>query len=139
MEAVDVAEDVDVHVGTPPPASPGPLQNWATRKVHFHRLLRKVHFHGFAGLSTTHGTKVMSPEFSCFGHQWKVVIYPGGEGRSQEGFVAVYLVNRSQESIQVFYQIIMKHPTDLTQRTFRAQSNGEVTTIRVRGIRAFRE
>ena len=119
MEAVvDVA---DVHVGTPPPSpppSPGPLQNWA---------VRKVHFHGFAGLSTTRGEAVCSPEFSCSGHQWSVIIYPGGHEYSQEGSVVAFLHNESLEkSIKAEYKILMKHPTDQTQTTFHAGSVGVI-------------
>ena len=120
MEAVvDVA---DVHVGTPPPSPPpppGPLQNWA---------VRKVHFHGFAGLSTTRRAKVLSPEFSCFGHQWAVAICPGGEGRSQEGYVSVYVRNQSPESIDAYYKIVLKHPTDQAKRSFEVDSGDEMTT-----------
>ena len=68
----------DVHVGTPP----GPLSDWE---------IRRVHFHGFEGLPKTSGAEVYSPEFSCFGHQWSVAIFPGGVEVSEEGYVAVYL------------------------------------------------
>lgn len=60
-------------------------------------------FHGFANLPTTRNEFVTSPEFSCFGHQWRLVIYPGGKGRSSEGYVAVNLSNRSDKSIKVQY------------------------------------
>mmetsp|Transcript_14630 Transcript_14630/g.33948 ORF Transcript_14630/g.33948 Transcript_14630/m.33948 type:complete len:408 (+) Transcript_14630:321-1544(+) len=103
--AVKVAEDV--HVGAPP----GPLSDW---------VMRKVHFHGFAGLPTARGVSVKSPEFSCFGHQWLVVLYPGGgrlEG-SKEGHVSVYLHNQSPESIQAYFKFVLKHPTDQTKRSF---------------------
>ncbi|EJK48271.1 hypothetical protein THAOC_32950 [Thalassiosira oceanica] len=103
--AVKVA--ADVHVGTPP----GPLSDW---------VMRKVHFHGFAGLPTARGVSVKSPEFSCFGHQWLVVLYPGGgrlEG-SKEGHVSVYLHNQSPESIQAYFKFVLKHPTDQTKRSF---------------------
>ena len=122
MEAVlDVA---DVHVGTPPPSpspSPGPLQNWA---------VRKVHFHGFAGLPTTRNEAVYSPEFSCSGHQWSVIIYPGGEVYSREGRVSVYLRNESPESMKAEYKILMKHPADHTHRTFETFHAGSVGKIR---------
>ena len=106
MERVDIA--ADVHVGTPP-EPPGPLSNWVTRKVHFH---------GFAGLPTTRGEAGSSPEFSCFGHQWTLEIMPGGGDTSEEGYASLFLCNESPESIQAYYKILLKHPTDQTQRAF---------------------
>jgi len=96
-----------VHVGTPP----GPLSDW---------IMREVHFHEFEGLTTEREAAVKSPEFSCFGHQWTVKIYPGGKDRSEEGNVAVFLCNESPESIQACYKIILKHPTDQAQRIYLA-------------------
>ena len=56
-----------------------------------------VRFHGFANLPTrkNNGNKVISPEFSCFGHQWVSKLCPGGKVNSKEGYVAVSIVNRS--------------------------------------------
>jgi len=113
MEISDVA---DVHVGTPP----GPLSSWA---------LRRVHFHGFAGLPTTRNEMVCSPPFSCFGHQWRVAVFPGGGEDSKEGYVAAYLSNESPESIQAYYKIILKHPTDQNERSFRIESNDGMRTF----------
>ena len=110
----------EIHVGTPP----GPLSDW---------VIKKVHFHGFAGLPTTRGTKVKSPEFSCFGHQWSVMIIPGGEEDSEEGYVAVYLVNRSPESIQAYYKIILKHPTDQAKKTYGDEVDTEMDTFGGKG------
>ena len=94
-----------MHVGTPP----GPLSDW---------VIKKVHFHGFEGLPTTRGEEVKSPEFSCFGHQWTVAIYPGGVKVSNEGGVAIFLVSESPESIQADYKIVMKHPIDQAKKTY---------------------
>jgi len=90
-----------------------------------------VHFHGFAGLQTTRGVKVLSPEFSCFGHQWTVVIYPGGSRNTNEGYVGVYINNCSPESIQAHYRIVLKHPTD---PTLVAGSVGSMATFGAQGI-----
>ena len=38
-----------------------------------------------------------SPEFSCFGHHWWLSVYPG----DRPGYVAVYIHNESDESIEV--------------------------------------
>jgi len=78
-----------VDVGTP---LDGLNDDWTTTVVRFH---------GFANLSTTRGEKVQSPEFSCFGHQWTLKLYPGGRASSPEGYVAVALANRSNSSIKI--------------------------------------
>ena len=104
----------DVHVGT----QPGPLSDWAVRNnLQLIRVTspRKVHFHGFEALPTTRGTAVKSPMFNCFGHQWKVLIYPGGREQSREDCVSVFLCNLSPENIQADFKILMKHPTDQSQ------------------------
>ena len=77
-----------VHVGTPP----GDFKDWRTINVYFHRL---------ADLPTTRGEKVRSPEFSCFGHQWKLKLYPGGGTNSPEGYISIYLCNISNKSINI--------------------------------------
>lgn len=118
MGTVDVAADAHV-VGTPP-VPPGQLSDW---------IMREVHFHGFAGLTTTRDEDVLSPEFSCFGHQWAVAIYPGGHEGEDESYVAVYLHNRSSESIVADYKIVTKHPTNQTQRSFEADSGDEIDEI----------
>ena len=38
----------------------------------------EVRFDGFANLPATKGEYVLSPEFTCFGHQSRLWIYPGG-------------------------------------------------------------
>ncbi|EJK55825.1 hypothetical protein THAOC_24399 [Thalassiosira oceanica] len=112
MDAGDV-----VNVGTPP----GPLSDWA---------IKKVHFHGFAGLPTTRNVPAESPEFSCFGHQWMVAIYPGGHKQSkEEGNVTVLLYNHSLESIQAHFKFVLKHPTDRTKRTFQAKWDDKMITF----------
>ncbi|EJK45070.1 hypothetical protein THAOC_36336 [Thalassiosira oceanica] len=104
----------EIHVGSPR----GPLTDW---------VIKKVHFHEFAGLTTERDEEVRSPEFSCFGHQWMVGIYPGGEEDSKEGYVAVYLYNVSAKSIKAYYKIILKHPTDQSQRSYKVGSFDELS------------
>jgi len=69
---------IKVDVGTPPKN----YEEWETIQVRFH---------GFADLSTTRGEEIESPAFSCFGHQWALVLCPGGSTipESPEGCVAV--------------------------------------------------
>ncbi|EJK70105.1 hypothetical protein THAOC_08564 [Thalassiosira oceanica] len=66
---------------------------------------------------------------TCFGHQWKVEVYPGGDDVSKEGNVAVYLDNESPESIQAYYKIILKHPTDQNERSFLSETGEEMVTF----------
>ena len=68
------------------------LRGWTTTELSFH---------GFANLSTTRDFYVDSSEFSCFGHQWSIRLFPGGRPDSDEGFVAVDLVNKSTNQLQV--------------------------------------
>ncbi|EJK56260.1 hypothetical protein THAOC_23893, partial [Thalassiosira oceanica] len=86
-----------VEVGAPP----GRLSEW---------VIAPVRFNGFLGLSTTRNECVISPEFSCFGHQWRLQIFPGGEEGSEDGYVAMYLQNRTEEAIEVKSNFIVKHP-----------------------------
>ena len=78
-------------VGTPPD---GLGEHWTTKVVRFH---------GFADLSTARSESVESSKFSCFGHQWRLYIYPGGDNDSREGFTAVALTNLSNKSIEIQY------------------------------------
>ena len=78
----------EVHVGT----APKDFEGWTSTKVYFH---------GFANLSTTRGDFIVSPEFSFFGHQWIVVLFPGGKVKSTEGYSAIQLSNKSNTSTEV--------------------------------------
>ena len=79
-----------MHVGTPP----GDFKGWTTTEVSFH---------GFPDLPTTTNECVRSPEFSCFGHQWELRLYPGGEVDTTEGYIAIELCNRSNKIITIDY------------------------------------
>jgi hypothetical protein len=65
-----------------------------------------VRFHGFANLTTTRDEFVDSPEFSCFGHRWRLRLYP--EEDSPEGYVALRLGNRSNTSIKIQWSYSVK-------------------------------
>ena len=86
---------IKVDVGTPP----RDYEDWTTIQVRFHR---------FADLSTTRGAEIESPAFSCFGHQWALVLCPGGSTipESPEGCVAVNFCWKSptySSSIKIQY------------------------------------
>jgi len=80
-----------IDVGTP---SDDASEDWTTTVVRFH---------GFANLTTTRNDYVESSEFSCFGHQWRLDLYPGGDEDSDEGYAAVSLSNQSNTSIKISY------------------------------------
>ena len=48
---------------------------------------------------------VKSPKFKCFGHTWRLEVYPGGDDDANDGYVSAYLHNLSDEKITVDYQI----------------------------------
>ena len=80
-----------VDAGTPPSG----FDDWTTTVVRFHN---------FADLPTTNNNEgVISPQFTCFGHNWLLKIYPGGEEDSHEGYVAVYLANTLDKIIKIEY------------------------------------
>ena len=80
---------IKVHVGTPS----SNFEDWTTAEVYFH---------GFADLTTTRDEAVVSPLFSCFGHQWRVDLYPGGDDGSDDGYVALDLCNMSNAVIEIY-------------------------------------
>jgi hypothetical protein len=44
---------------------------------------RLIHFHDFENLPHASGESVESPEFTCAGEKWKLVLYPGGRETSK--------------------------------------------------------
>jgi len=79
---------IKVDVGTPPEG----YKEWTTALVKFH---------GFVNLPTTRGEYVASPKISCFGHQWRLRLYPGGNNRSDEGYATISFVHGSNTSITI--------------------------------------
>ena len=86
---------IKVHVGTPSRW----FEEWTTAEVYFH---------GFGDLSTERGECTKSPEFSCFGHKWRVRLYPGGNGGSDDGYAAVSLANLSNADIKIQFGCSIK-------------------------------
>ena len=82
----------DIHVGTP--AADYRLEDSV-----------RVHFHDFENLTTEKDEMVVSPKFTCAGNEWSLDIYPGGEGAAKEGFVSVYLCNKSAAKIDAWFKM----------------------------------
>jgi len=77
-----------VDVGAPSAS----LSGWTTTEVCIH---------GFADLPTARDEYVISPQFSSFGNQWNLGIYPGGRDNSPEGYVVVTLCNMTNKGIEI--------------------------------------
>jgi hypothetical protein len=84
-----------VHVGTPPPD----FNEWTTTKVYYH---------GFLALSAVQNVCEDSSEFMALGNPWRVQLYPGGRNHSETGYVAIYLDNQSNESIDMNFGFSIK-------------------------------
>ena len=81
-----MSNGIKVYVG----GVPSNFEEWTTAEVYFH---------GFGDLSRDDYTR--SPEFSCFGHKWELLLYPGGVVGSRDGYVAVYFANMSNAAIKI--------------------------------------
>ena len=81
---------IKVHVG----GVPSNFEEWTTAEVYFH---------GFGDLSAVRDEYTESPEFSCFGHKWRVYVYPGGHEGSDDGYVSLFLHNMSNKAIKIQY------------------------------------
>jgi len=84
-----------VEVGTPSTT----LSGWTTIEVAFN---------GFTGLPSVRGESVDSPEFLCCANTWTLDLYPGGDEDSDDGYVAVELVNRGDEAISAWYSFSVR-------------------------------
>ncbi|KAL7530119.1 hypothetical protein ACHAXR_003314 [Thalassiosira sp. AJA248-18] len=69
----------------------------------------EVCFHNFVNRSSLSGAHVYSPEFTCFGHQWRLKLYPGGHHSSDDGMVAVYLYHQSDESMTIHFGFYVRN------------------------------
>ena len=78
-----------VSVGRPPPSS---SEEWISFQFHIH---------DFASLSTTTDHYIASPEFTCKGHQWELLVYPGGksDAAAARGKVSACLQHLSDGTI----------------------------------------
>jgi hypothetical protein len=75
--------------------------------------ITKVRFNGFAGLSAEGNQVQKSAEFTCLGHQWCLILYPGGRRNAAAGMVSVYLHGQSDKSINIECTIIIKNCQEL--------------------------
>ena len=106
----------DIDVGTPPP-SLSKYNKW--EMIH-------VRYHDFEHLTTTRGQSVHSPEFTCFGRQWCLRVYPGGRTDSDDGVVSISLRNMSNQSIKVQFGFSVKNESLKSKIEFVSNKKGRV-------------
>mmetsp|Transcript_15833 Transcript_15833/g.38052 ORF Transcript_15833/g.38052 Transcript_15833/m.38052 type:complete len:417 (+) Transcript_15833:65-1315(+) len=65
----------------------------------------EVYFYGFEDLPSARNDCVESPQFECFGRQWRLDMYPGGINSeanvSEEGKISIFLAHCSKGSIDI--------------------------------------
>ena len=93
----------------------------------------EVHYNGFEGLPSERGVPVQSPEFTCFGHKWRVEIYPGGHSTSNEGMVGIFLENRSDERITINFGLSVKDKNGKAVKDIVLEAAIEFATRRTLG------
>jgi hypothetical protein len=79
-----------LHIGTPP----AKFDEWETKTTYVHNFMDLSH-------DKRGDNFVESPSFCCFGHEWKLRVYPGGLERSSSGWVIVGLANSSSTEISL--------------------------------------
>ncbi|KAL7524655.1 hypothetical protein ACHAXR_000664, partial [Thalassiosira sp. AJA248-18] len=72
----------------------------------------EVRFHDFVNLPATRDVEANSPEFTCFGHQWRLTLYPGGEEDSDDEMIAAYLEHLSDESMKIRFGFYVRTKRD---------------------------
>jgi hypothetical protein len=93
-----------VHVGHPP-------NEWDGWESHL------LHFHNFASLPSGKGECVKSPELRSFGHEWRVLIYPGGDNAAKEGNISLHLGSNEDDSVQFHLSIKNKSGGAVAERS----------------------
>eukprot|EP00956_Cyclotella_meneghiniana_P024210 scaffold48315_cov57-Cyclotella_meneghiniana.AAC.5 len=100
-----------LHLGTPP--SNYECREWQSKIFHVH---------DFLGLEHTHGDNdwIESPEFKCFGHNWRLEVYPGGTDEAEEGFMTVSLYNLTKVKITLDWRVTILdvHGNEVNQWTY---------------------
>ena len=86
--------------------------------------LFSVTYYNFEDLIAEIGAPVESSEFSCFGAQWRVSIYPGGNFESSDGMVGLFLERCSEEdrklAIKYSLTVGFKYGSDRISRQGRS-------------------
>ena len=68
---------------------------------------------------------MVSSEFTCFGHKWRLKLYPGGNTTLvEDGMVSIALHNQSDRSITVQYGYSIKHKGRKVKCDFLSKDEG---------------
>jgi hypothetical protein len=113
----------EVSVGCPPPSSSLSGEEWTSFQFHFHN---------FATLSTTKGDYILSPKFTCNGHQWQLKLY-----RWRQSKVSAYLCHRSEVNITATFEIKILDKFGNAKETIRLAKQKFTGSINGRGWRDF--
>lgn len=104
-----------LHIGMPPPKFDG-------------EETKTIYVHNFLDLSAarSYANFVESPSFYCFGHEWKVEVFPGGRERFfAPGWVGAILRNCSSRNISIdWVAAIKKDDSGWEERTPKMQEFG---------------
>jgi hypothetical protein len=79
---------------------------------------KTIYVHNFLDLCDVRSNDnfVESPSFYCFGHEWKVEVFPGGREGHAVGWVVAKLVNCSSKKISIYWvATVEKDGSDLSQ------------------------
>jgi len=73
---------------------------------------RKVVIDDYAFLMNDKGDETDSDEFKCFGHRWKMNVFPGGSVDAAEGMVSLYLnlLSDDDAKITLKYSLCVRDP-----------------------------
>ncbi len=77
--------------------------------------LFSITYDKFEDLPSDKGHEVSSSGFSCFGNQWRLLIYPGGNRKSSDGNVSLFLERRSKGKklgIKYSFSMVVEHGED---------------------------
>lgn len=50
-----------------------------------------------------------SPTSNCFGHEWRVVLYPGGHRKAKESNITLLLTKCSDNEISINFELVIKN------------------------------
>ncbi|KAL7450714.1 hypothetical protein ACHAWC_005018 [Mediolabrus comicus] len=85
-------KNTKVSIGCPPPR-----EGWTSFQFNVKN---------FKDLPTATDHYVLTPVFSCNGHDWRLHIYPGGEEDADEGYVSIFL-HHSEGSITATFEFMI--------------------------------
>lgn len=108
-------ESVHHHVGTPPAS----FSLWE---------IKLFHLHNFLELPNRRNDDVVTSAFRCFGHEWELQVYPGGDGASRGGDVQIYIINNSPENITVDWKIVV-----IKSNGEASKHSGECDNVKLHG------